>query len=208
MAVLNDITTAIVNQLQQAQWAGAALANNAAAVVLREDAHDLQTEINRAIGQIGMLILVGMPHFVNKATQQNPNLESVINCAVAVGEHPILWRKDQRDPASTVAHIVAQLLHNLKVPGFNWLRVTRGDYVPDKKRQLYEVAIETLLIAPTAPSTPPLPVFIEDSVLVPALNAQGNIVTYPFADQATDGPNVGKVWKISFVDGIMKQTPA
>lgn len=148
MAVMNDLTTAVVNRLTTAQGAGGSLVNDAAAVVLREDAHDLQTQITKAIGQIGLLLLVGMPHFVNKSTLQNPNLEAAISFAVAIGEHPILWRKDQRDPASTLAQLVAQLLHGFKIDGFNWLRVTRVDYIPDKKRQLYEVSIETLLIAP------------------------------------------------------------
>ena len=148
MPYLNDLTTAVVAKLQLAQGPGGSLINDADAVVLREDSHDLQTEINKAIGQIGMLLLVGMPHFVNRSTLQNPNLEAAISFAVAIGEHPILWRKAPRDPASTVAQIVAQLLQNFQVPGFNWLRVTRVDYVPDKKRQLYEVSIETLLIAP------------------------------------------------------------
>ena len=149
MPVLNDLTTAVVNRLTAAQQAGGSLVNDAAAVILREDVKDLQTEINKSIGQIGMLMLVGMPHFVNKATLQNPNLEAAISFAVAIGEHPILWRKDQRDPASTLAQLVAQLLHGFKIDGFNWMRVTRVDYVPDKKRQLYEVSIETLLIVPT-----------------------------------------------------------
>jgi hypothetical protein len=181
MAVLNDITTAVVNALEQAKWPGRALSNNADAVVLREDSHDLQTEINKAIGQIGMLILVGMPYFMNRSTLQNPNLEAAITFAVAIGEHPILWRKNQRDPASTVGQIVAQLLHNFKVPGFNWLRVVRVDYVPDKKRQLYEVAVETLLIAPAAP-TEPLPVGIEDGLLIPTLDDSGNVLAWPFWD--------------------------
>ena len=151
MATLNDLTTGVVTRIKNAQAAVQPLVNDDAAVVLREDAHDLQTEISKSIGQIGMLILVGMPHFVNQATLQNPNLEAKINFAVAIGEHPILWRKDQRDPASALAQLVAQLLHNYCIPGFNWLRVARVDYVPDAKRQLYEITIETLMIAPKFP---------------------------------------------------------
>jgi hypothetical protein len=148
MANLNDLTTAVTNRLKAAQQLNGSLFNDAAAVVLREDAKDLQTEINKSIGQIGMLILVGMPHFINESHLQNPNVEARINFAVAIGEHPILWRQGNRDAASTVAQLVAQLLQNYLINGFNYLRVVRVDYVPDPKRQLYEVAIETLLVAP------------------------------------------------------------
>ena len=148
MPRLNDLTTGVYDRLIAAQNAGGSLFNNAAAVVLREDVHDLQTEINKAIGQIGMLILVGMPHFLNESKLATNHLEVKIGFAVAIGEHPILWRKNSRDSAGTVALIVAQLLHGLQIAGFNKLRVARTDFIPDKKRQLYEVAVETLFVSP------------------------------------------------------------
>jgi hypothetical protein len=148
MAEMEDLPQAIVDRITVAQAAGGSLFNDAAAVVLMEDVHDLQTEINKAIGQIGMLILIGMPHWKNTATMQNPNVQDVIQIAIAIGEHPVLWRSGERDKAPTVASIIEQLLHNYKIPGFQYLKVTRVDYIPDKKRQLYEVSVETQLITP------------------------------------------------------------
>jgi hypothetical protein len=151
MATLDTLTQSIVDRLTAAKNPGGALAAAKDAVILREDAKDLQTEINKAIGSIGCLILVGMPHFINRASIQNPRLEMMISTDIAIGEHPILWRKDNRPHAPTLAQIVAQLLHGYKIDGFNWLNVLRADFVPDPKRQLYELPIETLLIAPTIP---------------------------------------------------------
>lgn len=153
MATLSDLTAAVTGRIQNAQRAGGSLVEAAAAAVVREDVHDLQTEINKSIGKIGMMILVGMPHFTNEARLQNPNLEAKILFAVAVAEDPILWRKNNPDNkprpfAPAVAQIVAQLLQNFLIPSFNYLRVLRVDYVPDPKRQLYEIAVETLLVAP------------------------------------------------------------
>lgn len=153
MASLNDIPTSVTTALKAAQANNGSLAGAAAAVVMREDAHDLQTEINKAIGNIGMLILVGMPHAENTATMTNPHVNLKISFAIAIGEHPILWRKanvdgSQRPFAPQVAQLVAQLCQNMILPGFNPLRVVRVDYVPDKKRQLYEVSLETALVAP------------------------------------------------------------
>jgi len=151
MANLNDLTTAIVARLTAAQGEGGALHAAAGAMILREDVHDLPTEINRAIGQIGMLILVGMPHFENSATLSNPTLQMNVHCAVAIGENPMVWRKADasRPTAPEVAQAVCQLLHTFKIAGFQPLAAIRGDYVPDKKRQLYEIPVETLLTVPT-----------------------------------------------------------
>jgi hypothetical protein len=151
MASLNDLTTAIVNRLTAAQQSGGSLAAAASAVILREDAHNLETEINKAIGKTGMLILVGMPRFKNSATLSNPNVQMEISAAVAIGENPAIWRKpdSSRPTAPQVTQTVCQLLHAFRIAGFQPLAASRGDYVPDKKRQLYEIPIETLLVVPT-----------------------------------------------------------
>lgn len=148
MPTLNDLTTAIYNRLTTAQGAGGSLLNDAAASVLREDAHDLQTEINKSLGQIGMLILVGMPRFTNKSVTLSNHLQAIVQCSIAVGENPILWRSANRDTAASVALIISQLIHNFPVAGFQNLKVLKADFIPDKKRQLYEIAVETMLVTP------------------------------------------------------------
>ena len=156
MATLSDLTAAIVSRLQSAQQPGGAAPQLTGAVILREDAHDLETEINKAIGQTGMLILVGQPHFTNTATLTNPAAQLKINTAIAIGELPALWRRPRADGqprphAVDAVQLVTQLLHHYKIDGFQPLCVLRGDFVPDKKRQLYEIPIETLLVVPTLP---------------------------------------------------------
>lgn len=156
MATLSDLITAITARITAAQQSNGPLAAGAAAVVLREDRHDLQTEINKSIGQIGMLVLVGMPHAENKAASATDRLQLIVQTAVAIGEHPILWRKTNangsiRPFSPAVAQTVAELVQNLNVPGFQRLRVTRIDYIPDAKRQLYEVGIETMLLCKLPP---------------------------------------------------------
>ena len=150
MAQMEDLPAAIVARITAAQQPGGSLVNDAAASVLQEDAHDLATEIGKALDQkTGMLILVGMPRWKNSAAMQNPNVQDVIDIAVAIGENPVIWRKagSNRDKCPTVANIVERLLHNYKIPGFQFLRVTVVHFVPDRKRQLYEVSIETQLVS-------------------------------------------------------------
>lgn len=153
MSALNDLTTAAVSRITAAQNPGGSLAAAAAATVLREDVHDLPTEINKAIGRIGMLVLVGMPHFTNQSALMNPTSQLDIDFSIAIGEAPVLWRKYDADKnlitptAADLALTVTQIFQNFTIAGFNPLRVLRGDFVPDKKRQIYELAITTKLIA-------------------------------------------------------------
>jgi len=152
MPLLSDLPTAIATHLTTSQQPGGSLAAAAAAVILPEDTHDLGTEITKAVSKIGLVILVGMPHGINKSTMQNPNLELQVNLSIAIAEVPITWRAVVGRPkAPAIALIIAQLLQNFKVAGFQYLRVSKLDYIPDKVRQLYEVPIETSLIAPALP---------------------------------------------------------
>lgn len=154
MATLSDLPAGIVTRLQAAQQPGGSLAAAGAAAVLREDAHDLATQIAKAANQFGLVILVGMPHAENSATPQNPNLQMKVHTAIGIREDPLIWRRQnpdgsQRPFAPAVAQIVAQLVQNLKLPAFNYLTCPRLDFVPDKKVQLYEIAVETTLVVPT-----------------------------------------------------------
>ncbi len=153
MTSLNALMTAIVARITAAQAAGASAAALAGAAVLREDAHELATEIQKAIGKIGMLILVGQPTFDQEQSAFSPTAVLKIKLAIGIGEVPIIWRTPNsgRPSAQDTAVILTGLLHNLKVDGFVNLRVLGAKYMPDKKRQLYELTIET------SAQTPPLP---------------------------------------------------
>jgi len=152
MASLDDLMSAISARITNAQADGGSAAAMAGALVVREDAHDLATEIEKAIAKIGMCILIGQPTFDQTATEFSPNATLEIRLAIAIGEVPIIWRTGAGRPkAQNVAVLLTQLLHNLKIPGFANLRVAHCHYVPDKKRQLFELAIETSMVAPPLP---------------------------------------------------------
>lgn len=149
MAQLDDLMTAIANRITNAQAAGGSAASMAGALVVTEDAHDLKTEIEKAIANIGMCILIGQPTFDQTATEFSPNATLKITTGVAIGEVPIIWRTVATRPkAQNVAVILTQLLHGMKIDGFVNLRVTRSTFVPNPKRQLFELTIETSMVAP------------------------------------------------------------
>jgi len=146
MSVLADYTTAIKNQLA----AAAAIQGNklAGISVLVEDANDLQTQIDTAIDQVGMLVLIGMPAMDN--TQQSVAIADLkITSAIAVGENPTIWRDNPltKPVCLDIVQAVIAALQGFLVQGFSRrLNVTRVDFIPDKKRQLYEITIESRAI--------------------------------------------------------------
>lgn len=130
----------------------AAFPQTSAITVLTEDANDLETKINKAIAQIGMLVLIGEPHFVNESPF-NPDTNAKITFAVAVGETPIIWRDAAglKPHGKDVSEFIAALLAQYQIVGFQKLRVLRNDFVPDKKRNLRELTIETMATIPPLP---------------------------------------------------------
>lgn len=141
MSVLADYTTAIMNRLT----AVAAMPENDLANVplLVEDANDLDTQIEKSIEQTGMLVLIGMPTMDN--TQQSVAIADLkITSAIAVGENPVIWRDIPltKPICLDVVQAVVSALQGFSVPGFaTRLNVTRVDFIPDKKRQLYEITV-------------------------------------------------------------------
>lgn len=113
--------------------------------VLIEDANDLETQIQKAINDTGMLVLIGMPTMDN--TQQSSAVADLkITSAIAVGENPTLWRDTPltKPVCLDVVHSIITTLQGFLVPGFaKRLNVIRVDFIPDKKRQLYEITIES-----------------------------------------------------------------
>ena len=155
MSKLNTLTTAINARLT----AGLVALNNPVdgpltteITVLTEDAGDLETKIDKAINELGLLVLIGQPHFVNTELLAN-SANCKISLAVAVGENPTLWRDeaDLKPHAVAVMEYVTQLLHQFRVTGFQNLRVLRSDFIPDKKRQMYEISLETMFLLPKIP---------------------------------------------------------
>ena len=121
--------------------------------VISEDVQDLDTEISKAVEEIGMLILIGQPAWKNlKPDNQTAEMSLVIE--IAIGEVPTVWRDAKADPPKPrcmdVAQLVTQLLQGFKVSGYRYLSVQDGKPIRDKKRQLYEVAVAVKWIVPEA----------------------------------------------------------
>jgi hypothetical protein len=113
--------------------------------VLTEDAQDLDTKINKALNELGLLVVIGQPVLENTtALAQRANFK--ISVSIAIGENPLLWRGANKPVCLDVVQASMQLLQQYPIAGFQPLRVLRADFVADKKRQLYELAIETLLL--------------------------------------------------------------
>lgn len=138
MGELSDFTAAIEARLK-------ALPALAGIEVLVEDAAELESKINTALAELGMLILIGEPSLDNTTpTSRVGNMK--ISSSLAVGENPTIWRGVGKPVCVDVAGIVVKGLQGLAVAGFQPLRVLRADKVPDKRRQIYEIAIESMVI--------------------------------------------------------------
>jgi len=150
MGALSNLTAAVNNRLttglaKLSNVNPAAAPQMAGIAVLTEDTNDLTTKIAKAIDQIGMLVLIGEPHYVN-STPTAPQSGLKVNFAIAVGETPIIWRDaaNLKPHCKDVSEYVNQLLAQFPVAGFLPLRVLRNDFVPDKKRNLRELTIEAI----------------------------------------------------------------
>jgi hypothetical protein len=146
MSEFTDYTDAINARLAAAFAVAAGPWANIALIV--EDAEDLQTEVDTAINQTGMVVLIGMPNLDN-TVQSIAIADLKITSAIAVGENPVIWR-DAPLTKPKCLNVVKAIIANtqgLLVPGFaQRLHVASARFVPDKKRQLYEITIESRVI--------------------------------------------------------------
>lgn len=151
---LSNLTDGIAARITNALATGASAASMKGATVLTEDAKDLATKVSTALDSaVGMLILIGEPTFDQTATEFSPTATARITLAIAVGENPTLWRTVAGRPkAKDATLILTGLLHNLKLPGFTNLKVVHSRFVPDKKRQLFELTVTTATTVPQLPT--------------------------------------------------------
>jgi len=146
--ILSTLTTAVNNRLTT----GFATLNTpgtgpltAGIAILTEDEHDLATKISEAVDKTGMLVLIGMPSFINEALF-NPQTNAKITFAVVVAELPITWRDAAglNPHCLDVVQYVTQLLAQFQIAGFQKLRVQDAKFFQDKKRLIYGISIETM----------------------------------------------------------------
>ena len=100
---------------------------NGVTIVVEDDA-DLTTEIAKALGTLGMLVMIGLPSFHNEVTFA-PVITAKIDQQILISEVPSLWRdaNDDKPHGSVVAQMVAQSLHGLRVAEFQQLRCKTGE---------------------------------------------------------------------------------
>lgn len=137
---LSDVTDAIKARLQS-------YADEHEIELLKEDTADLETEIDKAIGEVGMLILIGQPSWSNIESARLVS-NNDLRVEIAVGEMPTVWRDaaGEKPVCEDVALRVAELLQGLAVAGFAPLSVVRGDHVADKQRQIYEIEVSSKFV--------------------------------------------------------------
>jgi hypothetical protein len=121
------------------------LAGMSRVAIMTEDAQDLDTKINKALNELGMVVVIGQPVLEN-TTPLSQRANFKVHVSLAVGENPLLWRGALKPVCLDVVQSVVQLLQGYPVAGFQPLRVQRADFIPDKKRQLYELPIESMLM--------------------------------------------------------------
>jgi hypothetical protein len=121
------------------------------ASVLGEDAADFATAVNTAIAEEGMVVIIGEPSLTNatpevRATKQPAMMN--LKLEIAVGEDPSVWRTipDTTPPkprAKAFADAIVKSLQGFVIPGLLPLVVEECKFVPDKKRQLYNITVRT-----------------------------------------------------------------
>lgn len=151
MKNLFDLTAAIEARLTTGFAAiaaanpGTRLQGMSGVKILVEDAHDLETQINKALNELGMALVIGQPVLEN-TTPLSERANFKVHVSIAIGENPLMARGPHKPVCLDVVQAVVQLLQQFQIAGFQPLRVQRADFVPDKKRQLYELPVETLLM--------------------------------------------------------------
>lgn len=143
MSTFSNLSTAIQNQIN-------AKAAAAGAVLVQEDAGDIPTQIEKKLGSVGLMALIGTPQFAN-----DDPLSLLINARIKVQilimEIPAIWRKDAtRIHGPDWGQKMAAALQALRVTGFQDLRVLSGSPVDSPKEasivNLYRLELETMQI--------------------------------------------------------------
>ena len=142
MSTFATLQSAMLAQLQ----ATTALAGVA---WVTEDAADLDTEISKELGGVGMMGLIGVPTFDNTAKLSN-SIPALVKLSILFSEVPSIWRTaDDTLHCQDIARAAAVALHGLTAPGFRPLRVVSGEPTSvdkaDPKFQYYKLYLEATL---------------------------------------------------------------
>jgi len=135
---LSDFTNAIKDRLQ-------AYATEHEIELLKEDAAELEHQIDKSLAEVGMMILINHPDWLNTELVRLVS-NNDITSEILITEMPTVWRDGIAPVCEDVAIEVTKLLQGLPVEGFAPLRVSRGDHVTDKRLQIYVVEVTSKFI--------------------------------------------------------------
>lgn len=100
----------------------------AGVAIVQEDSQNITTEIAKATGSVGMLILLGIPPFDN-TTPLGKLINAKIEIEILVREVPSIWRRtSNQNPihCSDLGQTVAAALQNVWFQGYQPIRVLKG----------------------------------------------------------------------------------
>ena len=145
---LSALQTAIKTRLDGAAYfAGTAYTPARPISVLKDDAHDIDTEIDKAIDSFGLAVVVNQPRWIVPDDERDI-ANAAIEVAIEIGENVTLNRDTNNAAASLqhcqdVAYAVLRRLHGHSVLGWTRLQVTAGVPVAHESLQIYHVTVRT-----------------------------------------------------------------
>lgn len=120
--------------------------------ILVENPAVIEAAIERAVAELGLVILIGQPTWRNGTPDQRVgNMDLTLE--IAIGENPTLSRAEWKLTCLDVAQLVTTRLQGFKIRGFNSLSVSNGVPVSDKKRAIYQVDVGSKWIVPPTGGT-------------------------------------------------------
>lgn len=142
----------LLRELQDTVKAVAQSAPGLAGVTfLVEDAKDLQTEIDKAISKVGLLVLVFNPNCTASEDTDGRQVPDnmIAEIRIEIGEEPVIWRKTGRPSCMDVADQLARTLHGYEPSNlFQPFKVTAIEFTPTSTRQVYAISVRTRFLLP------------------------------------------------------------
>lgn len=121
--------------------------------IVNEDDKDLDVKIDKILGEIGLMILIGQPKLKNieDESPETKPFNGEFTIEVSAGENPIINRVDGQTFIKCMDAMVAavQRLHGFAISGWKRLAVDNPNPIRnDKKRQIYTFIVRTERVLP------------------------------------------------------------
>jgi len=122
-------------------------------VIINEDEKDIDARINTALGQIGLMVLIGTPKIQNQETEapESKPFNGKFTIEFAIGENPPINRTGEPTEYITCLNAmmaVLQRLHGWAPSGWKKLAVSETNPQRDTKRQVNALVATTERVLP------------------------------------------------------------